>query len=127
MSTNVYLGSGRIEVSIIELRRMKTTTESLISEIKMRTASVISQARAVANSASGEYGVLVSGQTSAVIKQCNTLAATSSVALRELEALVKGLNQVIEGYLTLESTLAASCSPEYRQNMVYGAAAYISM
>jgi len=127
MSTNVYLGSGRIEVSINELKRMKTTTESLVSEIKTRTASVIAQARAVAHSASGEYGVLVSGQTSAVLKQCNTLAATSSDALRELETLVKGLNQVIEGYLTLESTLAASCCSEFRQNAVYGAAAYISM
>ena len=123
MSTNVNLGSGRNEVSIMELTRMKISTESLIGEIKTRTANVTAQARSVANSASAEYGVLVSSQTNAVVNQCNTLATASSDAIRELEALVKGLDQVIDGYLSLEHTLATACSTEYHQNL-WGAAMY---
>ena len=127
MSTNVSLGSGRTEVSISELLRMKTSTESLIKEIKSRTANVIAHARTVAISAYGEYSYLVSGQTSAVTSQCNTLETASSDALRELEELVKGLDQVIEGYLALENTLASSCNTEFRPNLLWGAAAYTSM
>jgi len=107
----------------MELTRMKNSTESLIGEIRTRTANVTAQARSVANSASAEYGVLVSSQTSAVVNQCNTLATASSNALKELEALVKGLDQVIDGYLSLENTLASACSTEFHLNL-WGAATY---
>jgi len=107
--------------------RMKASTESLIKEIKSRTSTVIAQARSVAISAYGEYSYMVSGQTSAVTSQCNALETASSGALKELEALVKGLDQVIEGYLTLENTLAASCDTEFRPKLLWGASAYTSM
>jgi len=117
MSTNISLGSGRIEVSLSELRRMKASAESLINEIKSRVANVITKARLAANTASAEFGALVSTQSNAVARQCDTLADASSDAIRELDALVKGLDQAIEGYISLENTLAAPYGLESRREV----------
>lgn len=122
MSSNANLGSGKIEVKISELRWMKTSSEDLIKEIKSRTATVTAQARSVAASAYGEYSCMIEGQTIDVTSQCNTLATASSDALRELEALVKGLGEVIEGYLALENTLVASCDAVPRRDVPRGEA-----
>jgi len=106
MSTDINFGSGRVEVNISELRRMKTAAESLIDEIGSRTPTILSAARSAANTASREYGAGVSSQSTAVINQCNTMSTANSEALRELEAMVHGLNKAIEGYLSLEDELA---------------------
>ena len=106
MSTNVNLGSGRVEVSISELKRMKTSAENLVAEINSRTPAILSQAQSAANTAFREYGAGVSSQSTAVINQCSTLGTAKVEALRELEAMIHGLDKVIEGYSSLEHELA---------------------
>ena len=110
MSTNTNFGSGRIEVNIPELRKMKSSAEKLITEIETRASTTLSQARSAANWASGKYGTDVSSQTSAVLSQCNTLSNSSSAALDELRRLDRRLGDVITGYQNLERNLASTSS-----------------
>ena len=106
MSTSTNMGSGRIDVSIPELRRMKASAESLIREIESRTPTVLSQARSVANGALREYSAAVIPAVNTVLAQCNTLSTNNTSVLNELRELVRGLDRVITGYQTLERDLA---------------------
>jgi len=105
IDSSLSLGSGTVEISLSELKGMKASAMSLIAEMKIHTSNTISQAMYVANRASGQYDISVSGQSRAVLTQCDNLSACYNAVIKELEELASGIDKVITGFLAWEQSL----------------------
>ena len=99
------LNNTKVNVSIVELRNLKTAAEDLVAEIKAHTPGLITDARNAADSAIREHGAAVSSSASSVKAQCNVLSSASAEAIAELETNVNGLDKAIKDYVKTEQEL----------------------
>ncbi|MDR2712506.1 MAG: hypothetical protein LBB91_05270, partial [Clostridiales bacterium] len=100
------VGSGRIAVNFGELRKVRSYAEALLNELKARV-SAASRARSAANAATREYDQsYVRSDASATLTACSNLERDDRAVSEELSELMRGIDQVIEGYERLERDLA---------------------
>ena len=99
---------GKISENLKDLRNLKKAVEALQEAILMpRNATVIAQARSIANKAlEGKAKGRARTDAMALLRNCDQLEADRNKACAGLRTLISGLDKAVDGYSLLESELA---------------------